>query len=184
QRSASLREGWVDREKLLDFNGRNRKPQMALAAQYGFVDYAQPAGGCCFLTNEQYSHKLADLWSARGTKQYEFDDIMLLKVGRHLRPRPHFKLIVGRDEGENNFLQGYRKQYTHLNATSHTGPLVLLDGSANDEDLLLAARLTARFGHGRDAAEVEVSVTDIQGTTRAVRVAPMPANEIPPEWYL
>ena len=51
-------------------------------------------------------------------------------------------------------------------------------------DSLLAARLTARFGHGRDAAEVEVSVTDIQGTTRAVRVAPMPANEIPPEWYL
>ena len=178
------REGWVDREKLLDFNGRNRKPQMALAAQYGFVDYAQPAGGCCFLTNEQYSHKLADLWSARGTKQYEFDDIMLLKVGRHLRPRPHFKLIVGRDEGENNFLNGYRKQYMHLNATSHTGPLVLLDGTASEADVLLAAQLTARFGHGRDAAEVEVSVTDIHGAARAVRVAPMPANEIPPEWYL
>ena len=178
------REGWVDREKLLDFNGRNRKPQMALAAQYGFVDYAQPAGGCCFLTNEQYSHKLADLWSARGTKQYEFDDIMLLKVGRHLRPRPHFKLIVGRDEGENNFLNGYRKQYMHLNATNHTGPLVLLDGTASEADVLLAAQLTARFGHGRDAAEVEVSVTDIQGTTRAVRVVPIPANEILPEWYL
>ena len=178
------REGWVDREKLLDFNGRNRKPQMALAAQYGFVDYAQPAGGCCFLTNEQYSHKLADLWSTRGTKQYELDDIVLLKVGRHLRPRPHFKLIVGRDEGENNFLQGYRKRFTHLNATSHTGPLVLLDGSANDDDLLLAAQLTARFGHGRDAAEVEVSVTDIHGAAHALRVTPMPASDIPPEWYL
>ncbi|TAM43632.1 MAG: DUF814 domain-containing protein [Gammaproteobacteria bacterium] len=178
------REGWVDRAMLLDFNGRNRKPQMALAAQYGFVDYAQPAGGCCFLTNEQYSHKLADLWAARGTKQYEIDDIMLLKVGRHLRPRPHFKLIVGRDEGENNFLNGYRKRYAHLNATSHTGPLVLLDGQANDDDLLLAARLTARFGHGRDAERVEVAVTDLSGTTRTLTVAPLPANEIPAEWYL
>lgn len=178
------REGWVDREKLLDFNGRNRKPQMALAAKYGFTDYAQPAGGCCFLTNEQYSHKLADLWAARGTKQYEIDDIMLLKVGRHLRPRLHFKLIVGRDEGENNFLNGYRKRYVHLNATSHSGPLVLLDGTANDDDLLLAARLTARFGHGRDAERVEVMATDLAGVMRTLTVAPLPANEIPPEWYL
>jgi len=41
-------EGWVDREQLLDFSGRNRKPQMALAKEYGFDDYATPAGGCCF----------------------------------------------------------------------------------------------------------------------------------------
>ena len=178
------REGWVDRAMLLDFSGRNRKPQMALAAQYGFTDYAQPAGGCCFLTNERYAHKLADLWAARGTKRYELDDILLLKVGRHLRPRPHFKLIVGRDEGENNFLDGYRRRYVHLNATSHTGPLVLLDGTANGDDLLLAARLTARFGRGRDAERVEVAVTEPSGATRTLTVAPLPANEIPPEWYL
>ena len=45
------REGWVDREKLFSFSGRNRKPQMQLAEQYGIEEYAQPAGGCCFLTN-------------------------------------------------------------------------------------------------------------------------------------
>jgi tRNA U34 2-thiouridine synthase MnmA/TrmU len=178
------REGWVDRDKLLDFNGRSRKPQMRLAAHYGFTDYAQPAGGCCFLTNEQYSHKLADLWATRGSKQYELDDIMLLKVGRHLRPRPHFKLIVGRDEGENNFLNGYRKRFTHLYATSHEGPLVLIDGAAGDADIELAARLTARFGKGRDAQEVEIAVTDVAGNTRHLRVAPLPANELPAEWYL
>ena len=184
------REGWIKRENLLDISGRSRKPQMAMAEQYNLNDYAQPAGGCCFLTNEQYSHKLADLWQARGTKEYELDDIMLLKVGRHLRPRPNFKLIVGRDEGENNFLQGYRKRFTHLNATSHTGPLVLLDVSGSDngelsaEDLWLAARLTARFGHGRDAEAVEVEVTDRGGVSRQLTVPPLPANEIPPEWYL
>ncbi len=59
------REGWVDREKLFDFCGRSRKPQMALAKQYGFEDYAQPAGGCCFLTDANYAHKLADLWKFR-----------------------------------------------------------------------------------------------------------------------
>lgn len=178
------REGWVDREQLLDISGRSRKPQIALAEKYGLHDYAQPAGGCCFLTNEQYSHKLTDLWQARGTKKYELDDIMLLKVGRHLRPRKHFKLIVGRDEGENNFLQGYRKRFTHLQATDHTGPLVLLDGVAGEDDLVLAARLTARFGHGRDAEAVEVAVTDLTGANRTLTVAPLPANEIPTQWYL
>jgi hypothetical protein len=174
----------VSREKLLDISGRSRKPQMALADKFGLHEYAQPAGGCCFLTNEQYSHKLADLWQARGTKEYELDDIMLLKVGRHLRPRPHFKLIVGRDEGENNFLQGYRRRFTHLDAVSHTGPLVLLDGSAGDDDIVLAARLTARFGHGRDAESVDVQVTDTAGKSRVVNVPPMPADEIPQEWYI
>jgi tRNA U34 2-thiouridine synthase MnmA/TrmU len=178
------REGWVDRARLLDFNGRSRKPQMALAAKYGFTEYAQPAGGCCFLTNEQYSHKLADLWTTRGSKQYELDDIMLLKVGRHLRPRPHFKLIVGRDEGENNFLNGYRKRFIHLFATSHEGPLALVDGPANDDDLMLAARLTARFGQGRDAETVTLSVTDAAGLTQTLSVAPLTAGDIPPEWYL
>jgi tRNA U34 2-thiouridine synthase MnmA/TrmU len=178
------REGWVDREKLLDFSGRSRKPQMRLATQYGFTDYAQPAGGCCFLVNEQYSHKLADLWEHRGRKDYDFDDIMLLKVGRHLRPRPHFKLIVARDEGETNFLLGYRRRFLSLQASSHPGPLVLIEGAVNDDDLLLAARLTARFGKGREAASVHLVVTDTEGATRTLDVAPLPANEIPEDWYL
>lgn len=178
------REGWVDRGRLHDFNGRSRKPQMALAARYGFKEYAQPAGGCCFLTNEQYSHKLADLWRARGEKRYELEDILLLKVGRHLRPRPHFKLIVARDDGENNFLLGFRHRYAHLHATSHGGPLALVDGEASEGDLALAARLTARFGQGRDADQVTLAVTDRAGRTRTLRVTPLPANEIPATWYL
>lgn len=116
------REGWVNREKLYDFSGRSRKPQMALAKEFGFEDYAQPAGGCCFLTDEQYSVKLQDLWKSRGSKQYEMDDIMLLKVGRHIRPEPGYKLIISREEGEGKFLQGYRNQYPSLKTTSHPGP--------------------------------------------------------------
>ncbi|RZV46494.1 MAG: tRNA (5-methylaminomethyl-2-thiouridylate)-methyltransferase, partial [Sphingomonadaceae bacterium] len=80
------REGWVERAQMMDFHGRSRKPQMALAARFGFEDYAQPAGGCCFLTDQSYSVKLQDLWDNRGSKRYELDDIMLLKVGRHIRP--------------------------------------------------------------------------------------------------
>ncbi len=178
------REGWLDRDTLHGFNGRSRKPQIALAARYGFEDFAQPAGGCCFLTDRQYSVKLADLWKTRGSRDYELDDIMLLKVGRHLRPRPHFKMIVGREEGENRFLEGYRKRFVHLLPTSHLGPLVLLDGEVDAEDIELAARLTARFSKGRDAERVTVQVNDVGGAMRSLTVVPMPADDIPQDWYL
>jgi len=178
------REGWVERDRLLDLSGRSRKPQMALAARYGFHDYAQPAGGCCFLTNEHYAHKLTDLWQARGEKNYEFDDIMLLKVGRHLRPRAHFKLIIARDEGETNFLLGYRRRYPHVQVTSHSGPLALIDGRCDEDDLALAGRIVARFGQGRDAELVTVAACDIEGIERRFDIAPMPADDIPPQWYL
>lgn len=178
------REGWVNREQLLDFNGRNRKPQMALAAQYGFSEYAQPAGGCCFLTDGNYTRRLGDLWTHRGDKRYELDDILLLKIGRHLRPRPHFKLIVAREEGETNFLNGYRRDFTHLYATSHSGPIVLVEGEASDEDLELAARLTARFGQGRSADRVVVEVHPRNKEVYPIEVVPLPADEIPESWYL
>lgn len=178
------REGWIDRDKLLGLSGRNRKPQIALAKQYGFDDFASPAGGCCFLTDENYSHKLADLWQARHARVYELDDIMLLKVGRHLRPRPNFKLIIGREEGENKFLEGYRKQFIHLRSTSHTGPLVLVDGDVNDEDVNLAAQITARYGHGKTAEQVEVEAVFPDGRSRQLTVAPLAPAEIKPDWHL
>lgn len=178
------REGWVDREKLLGFTGRSRKPQMALAEEMGFSGYAQPAGGCCFLTDVRYSHKLGDLWAARGERRYDFDDIMLLKVGRHLRPAPHFKLIVARDDGENNFLHGYRKRFVHLHATSHHGPLVLVDGEIREDDLQLAAELTARFGQGKRAEQVEVEIVPLTGDSQTRTVRPIDGDAIPQEWYL
>lgn len=178
------REGWVCRDRLFAFEGRSRKPQIALAEHFGFDDYAQPAGGCCFLTDAQYSNKLADLWRTRGDRHYELDDIMLLKVGRHLRPRPHFKMIIGREDGENRFLEGYRKQFTHLVTTSHNGPLTLIDGAAADEDLELAAQITARFSQGRDADCVEVEIHTTDGATQIKQVKPIAGSQIPRNWYL
>ena len=178
------REGWVDREKLFDMHGRGRRPQMALAAQFGFSDYAQPAGGCCFLTDAAYSHKLNDLWRARGQRRYELDDIMLLKVGRHLRPQENFKLIIGREEGENNFLEGYRKNFIHLRSVSHAGPLALLDGDPSESDINLAAQLVARFSQGRDADQVSVEIHHRDGSSRCMTVKPLRQQEIPDNWYL
>ena len=178
------REGWVCRDALFGFNGRSRKPQIELAARFGFEDYAQPAGGCCFLTDESYSNKLVDLWQTRGERDYELDDIMLLKVGRHLRPRSNFKLIVAREEGEVRFLEGYRRSFVSLRTVSHSGPLALLDGVAQSDDLELAARIVARYSQGRAAASVEVEVCDRDGVCRTLNVRPIAPDAIAAEWHV
>ena len=178
------RNNWVDRSLLHGFSGRNRKPQMALAEKFGFKDYAQPAGGCCFLTDASYSGKLQDLWTSRSERSYELDDIMLLKIGRHLRPRPEFKVIIGREEGENRFLEGYRKQFTHLRTVSHEGPLALIDGAVDDDGLLLSARIVSRYSQGRLADRVRVSVTKLDGVSEDIEVIPYAAHEIPQHWHV
>lgn len=178
------KNGWVNREKLLAFNGRNRKPQMALAKKFGFNDYAQPAGGCCFLTDPSYASKLGDLWQARGNKNYDLDDIILLKVGRHIRPDKDIKIIIARDEGETNFLSGYRKRFTRLQAISHTGPLALIDGNASAANIKLAAQLTARYGKGRMAEQVTFEIHDTTGAKRELTVSPMSPNNIPQAWFI
>lgn len=178
------REGWVKREGLYNFSGRTRKPQIALAKKFDFEDYAQPAGGCCFLTDAQYSVKLADLWQSRGEKSYEMDDIMLLKVGRHLRPSPNFKMIISREEGEGKFMQGYRNQYVSMKTINHPGPLVLIDGVASEQDLELAARILARYSKGKMESSVEVEIRDLDGNMRNLEVAPMGPLEVEQEWIL
>lgn len=176
--------GWVKREQLHDFTGRSRKPQMQLAKDFEITEYAQPAGGCCFLTNEQYAAKLGDLWKHRGSKEYEFDDIMLLKVGRHLRPKPNFKMIIGREEGENKFLEGYRYRFNNLKPISHEGPLVLLDGEASAEDIHLASRILARFSDGKNEEHVTVQVQTLDGGEWPLTVKPLPATEVLSSWYV
>jgi len=178
------REGWVNREEMLDFSGRNRKPQMSLAEEYGFKDYATPAGGCCFLTDKNYSEKLVDMWKHRSSRDYELDDIMLLKVGRHIRPRDNFKMIIAREEGEGKFLEGYRKQFIHMICKSHSGPMVLIDGEIDADDINLAAQIVARYGQGRNADSVEVEVTYLNGEQESVSVTPLPADKIELAWHV
>ncbi|MCE2437261.1 MAG: hypothetical protein J4F97_04545 [Pseudomonadales bacterium] len=178
------RRGWVDRESLLGISGRHRGTQFRLAQEFGFEDYAQPAGGCCFLTDPSYASKLSDLWGARGRRTYELEDILLLKVGRHIRPAADFKLIVGRDEGENRFLEGFRRRFPHFKPVSHEGSLVLLDGAATRPNIDLAARIAGRYSQGKDTPEVTISYTSCDGVSEDLCVTPMAMHEVRNDWHL
>ncbi|MBF0588739.1 MAG: tRNA (5-methylaminomethyl-2-thiouridylate)-methyltransferase [Magnetococcales bacterium] len=177
------KQGLVDRSQLMGFSGRNRKPQMALAAELGVTDYPSPAGGCCFLTDENYARRLQDLWDARQTKAYTMDDIILLKAGRHIRPNPDFKVIVGRDETENRFLRGFRKGRAALHSMRMPGPLTLAEGVMSEENLELACRITARFGKGKDLDSVPVHI-DMDGKEEIREVKPLKGSEIPQDWHI
>lgn len=178
------REGWIDRAAMRGFHGRNRKPQIALAQEMGFRDWAQPAGGCCFLTDPEYSNRLSDMWDARADRHYDLDDIMLLKVGRHLRPAPNFKLVIGREAGENNYLEGYRSRFIHLRTVHHKGSFALLDGEPSHADLALAARIVARYSQGRTAESVEVSIHKLDGVVEQLTVQPLAPHAIEPQWHV
>ncbi|MDG1233756.1 MAG: hypothetical protein P8P91_15980 [Pseudomonadales bacterium] len=178
------REGWVDRDRLFGFHGRNRTPQIELARSLGIEEYSQPAGGCCFLTDKAYASKLGDLWQSRGERAYEIDDIMLLKVGRHLRPAPHYKLIISREEGENHYLTGYQHERTTIRTVSHRGPVTIVDGTPDDDDLLFAARIAARYSQGKNADSVTLSITPPGEDEREVKVPPLAATEVLENWHV
>lgn len=146
-------KGWIDRQKLLDIKGRSRKIQMKLAKEWGIEDYPSPAGGC-LLTDKGFGHRLKDLWES-GDDSYS--GIQLLKYGRHFRLDPTTKVIVGRNEKENNHIKELRhSDDILLEVEEQPGPLGLFRGNA--ELIHLAARIVKRYGDGASLPSVLVRV--------------------------
>ena len=124
------------------------------------------------------------MWNSRGNREYELDDLMMLKVGRHIRPNERYKMIIAREEGEVKFLEGYRNQYTNLYPTSCNGPLALIDGKPNQKDLKMAARILARYSQGRDRKKVDVEVRLDSGVLQQFIVQPLSVEEVSQDWMI
>lgn len=125
--------GWVNREKLLSFSGRSRKPQLLLAKESGIKEIFC-AGGGCLLNDAIFSRKVKDLIKHNC---FTLEESHLLRIGRHFRLNENLKLIVGRDERENNALQKYaEKKYAYLFPEELKGPLGLLDGNFENDGFL------------------------------------------------
>ncbi|HPP12803.1 MAG TPA: hypothetical protein PKW42_08735, partial [bacterium] len=94
--------GWVDRNRLLAIQGKQRKVQFALAEEKQVEDFASPAGGC-LLTVPGFCRRLSDLMEHKA--EFTNADCLLLQVGRHFRLTRESKLILPRDEGERERLK-------------------------------------------------------------------------------
>jgi len=150
------KRGWIDREKLMGFSGRSRKPQMELAERLHVKDYPSPAGGC-LLTDEVFSRRLKDLLSAK--PDFELREIELLKVGRHFRLGPNTKLVVGRNKEENQAIHAlWRENDLLLRTISVPGPTVLLSGDVSPDLTELAASVTVSYSDAKDDELTEISL--------------------------
>jgi tRNA U34 2-thiouridine synthase MnmA/TrmU len=150
------RNGWVNRQKLLDLSGRSRKPQMALADGFGIRNYPSSGGGC-LLTDVIFSRRLRDLLSSKPHVQVR--EIELLKVGRHFRISPQTKLVVGRNQKENETICALASEEDLLSQTVDVpGPVVLAAGEISEETEELAAALTVCYSDARTPAPVEVEI--------------------------
>ncbi len=149
-------EGLVDREKLYGIFGRGRKMQIELARRFGLKSFMQPSGGCCFLTDEAYSNKFRDVIEHGGTEGMSVEDVFVLGVGRHFRLSPKLKLIVGRDEIENNFLSYYTDNRWAAGAVEFAGPVAVIIGEVEDKEWETIASIIARYGGGKNEPAVDV----------------------------
>jgi len=149
--------GWIQRDLLLDFKGRSRKPQMALAKKLKISDYPSPAGGC-LLTEEVFSRRLKHLFSC--TPHPEIFEIELLKFGRHFALGPGTKLVVGRNKQENQRLFSLATgKRTILKPVSIPGPTAVLTGPVTPSLLGLALEITVAYSdsEGQDSVKMGIS---------------------------
>ncbi len=146
------KKGLIDRNQLLSIQGRGRKPQFALAKQFGITVYPSPAGGC-LLTCEEYAKKLRDLFEHK--KHVSTADVALLRVGRHFRVGKN-KIVVGRNQAENSFLIANRAKNDYcFELPDVVGPVTLLQGEKTRGAIETAAKLTAFYS---DAKTTEARV--------------------------
>ena len=169
--TAMEESGLVDREQLLDLQGRSRKPQQALAKEWGLHDYPGSGGGC-LLTEEGFSNQLRDLFNH--DQDATVTEVELLKVGRQFRLSATAKLILGRHRADNEALQQQVKpDQIKLRCQNFSGPLGLFCGDPKQQELETAAAIVASYGKGKDQAEVDVlCITANNEFVR--RVKPMP----------
>ena len=133
---------------------RSRSP-----GSWGSTDWPQPAGGCCFLTDESFSRKFFDLLAAREAAG----------EGRHIshggghppHRRPPLPALAPRQAHRRAERDGERParaprggRRARLEAPGVTGPVALVEGAPSPEDRQLAASIVARYGKAQDEPRV------------------------------
>ena len=164
-------QGLVDREQLLDIQGRTRRRQEALAKEWNLTDYPSSGGGC-LLTEKHFSDRLRDLVTHEPACTTR--DVELLKVGRQFRISPQARLAVGRNQQDNETLRTLAGSSDRLlRCIGYGGPLGVLSGTPDEADLVAAAAIVAGYGKGSQQAQVDVLLTGPEGE-HTLHVPPCP----------
>lgn len=109
EETTAEKKGIINREKLLDIQGRKRNRQIELAKKYK-INFPSPGGGC-LLCEPEFCKKLKPILKNKLTEQ----DIELLKIGRHFE---NSEIILGKNHKENLELEAIFKKYKKENKNS------------------------------------------------------------------
>ena len=170
-------EGLVDRSRLLSIEGRSRKPQLELVATYGITEFPEPAGGC-LLTDPGYSRRLRDLMQ-RGV-ELSRRNLELLKVGRHLLLDDGTKIIIGRNEGENERIERLRQPGDVTMVMNNDMPCatILIPAGGDAAAIAFAASACVRYSSQKLEPSAPVAVTMSDGIKTVMQAAACPQEEI------
>ncbi|MGO9567490.1 MAG: 7-cyano-7-deazaguanine synthase [Desulfomonilaceae bacterium] len=158
--------GAVDREQLLDVAGRGRKVQLRLAAEFGLSGYSPPAGGC-LLTDKKFSSRVRDLLAH--ADEVSPEDLELLHLGRHIRIRPGLKIVIGRNEAENQRIERLAAVGSLFSPVNFPGPLILAVGRVEPDDEALIGSVLRRYAKESSRGEW-ISLMLDKGGERRIRV--------------
>ena len=169
--------GWIDRERLLDFSGRGRSRQIALAKSFGITDFPSPAGGC-ILADPILSTRIARVYHddfVVTQQNMNVADILLMLTGRQfLLPRKGW-LVLGRDEKENDRIEELLEPGDiKLFIEERPGPVALLRRAAElyhgpedrKMDIDAAAGLVTRYAKKTDGRSTGGAVVIIEDGLR------------------
>ena len=150
-------KGWISREDLLSIQGRSRQHQMALAAELGITEYSQPAGGCV-LAEKAYAARVRDAFEYLGKDLVDLEQFRLLRIGRHFRIAENVKIVVGRNQEENEQLEGLAQGRLRIDPLDVMGPTTLIEGQPSEEQLRLCCSLAARYCDHEPGIEIRMQV--------------------------
>lgn len=172
-------EGILIRDHLYDIEGRSRQRQMALAERYG-IDWYPNSGPGCVLTEKGFGNKFFDLLQHMPKDRVTKRELLSLKAGRHFRLPSGLKVLCGRTEEENVYLENVLGDTCwQFDTVDVPGTTAFACGEPDDSDFTFVASLCARYSKGRDEESVRI-VAKRGGETQELIVKPAQHGAIEP----
>ncbi len=184
-------EGWVRREDLFHISGRGRREQVALAAKLNVTQHSQPGGGC-LLTETGFAPKLKDFFKfpmyqceSERTAQSE-----LLRYGRHFRISEKTKVILGRNQDENQTLESLWKRTNGMlfSPKGFSGPTAIALGEVGPSERETVGKLISRFGKSQHNAGATIAFgsanSDPDSVTELLPIPQPLSDDLVEKWRL
>lgn len=131
--------GLVNRDLLLDLNGRGRTRQLEMAREYGFSHIPTPGGGC-LLTDPGYANRLKAL---KDTNLLTGDNARMIRFGRMFLLGKAVGLVGRSSEENDRMLEA--DMGIQLDIQNIPGPLGILLGEKTVENLTLLTAIMASY---------------------------------------